>query len=429
MNPFRKESLSGFKTSTKEKRLMEDIDLDDYDYELPAERIAQYPARERDDSQLLISEGSRISKDIFKNLVDYLPLDSLLVFNNTRVIRARILFRKDTGSSIEILCLEPLLPSEYELSFSSLEPVEWKCIIGNLKKWKTGILKTPFINNKNQFSLSAEKIQPEGEACRIRFSWDCLELSFGEVIEAAGHIPLPPYIDREDETVDISRYQTVYSSIKGSVAAPTAGLHFTPATFKKLKEKGIKGTEVTLHVGAGTFQPIKSKDISGHEMHCEHFFVTAETIRLLIENQGRIIPVGTTSIRTLESLYWLGIKLLLNPSLDISDISLGQWEAYDINISIPATKSLEALLKHLQEQNLHYLHASTSIIIIPGYNFRLINGMITNFHQPRSTLLLLISAWAGKNWKNIYRFALENNFRFLSYGDCSLLLRNQQNFL
>ena len=402
---------------------MIDIDLNDFDYNLPSERIAQYPVSERDRSQLLVYNGDKISKDIFRNIDDYLPLDSLLVFNNTRVIRARILFRKETGAAIEVFCLEPLSPFEYELIFSSGEPVEWKCIIGNLKKWKGGKIMTPFFYLGKEYELTAEKLQPEGDAWRIRFSWNSPGLSFGEVIEATGHIPLPPYINREDEAKDIIRYQTVYSRIKGSVAAPTAGLHFTNNVLEKLSKKGIKSVEVTLHVGAGTFQPVKSKNISGHEMHCEHFFVTAKTIELLLENQGKIIPVGTTSVRTLESLYWLGVKLLHNPSGCRSEFSLGQWEAYDMETNVSVRESMEALLNLLRERNLSYIHASTSIMIIPGYNFRIINGMITNFHQPRSTLLLLISAWIGNNWKKIYGFALENGFRFLSYGDCSLLLR------
>jgi len=402
---------------------MRDIELDDYDYDLPSERIAQYPVIERDRSQLLVFKGDKISKDIFRNIDNYLPSDSLLVFNNTRVIRARILFRKETGAAIEIFCLEPLSPIEYELSFSSREPVEWKCIIGNLKKWKGGKIMTPFVYLGKEYELTAEKLQPEGDAWRIRFIWNSLGKSFGEVIEATGHIPLPPYINREDEAEDITRYQTVYSRIKGSVAAPTAGLHFTNNVLEKLSKKGIKSVEVTLHVGAGTFQPIKSRNISGHEMHCEHFFVTAKTIELLLDNQGKIIPVGTTSVRTLESLYWLGVKLKHNPLSCRSELSLGQWEEYDLETKVSVKESMEALLNLLRERNLSYIHASTSIMIIPGYDFRMINGIITNFHQPRSTLLLLISAWIGINWKKIYCFALENSFRFLSYGDCSLLLR------
>jgi S-adenosylmethionine:tRNA ribosyltransferase-isomerase len=257
----------------------------------------------------------------------------------------------------------------------------------------------------------------------VRFSWDSSELNFGEVIESAGHVPLPPYLNREDESVDNNRYQTVYSTVRGSVAAPTAGLHFTDTVFNKLREKGINSTELTLHVGAGTFQPIKARNISEHDMHCEHFFVTADTIQLLIQNLGHIIPVGTTSVRTLETLYWLGVQIAGKNHDLIYPLAFGQWDAYKISSSLPAEDALKALLKMMNERNILILEASTRIMIIPGYKFKLINGIITNFHQPKSTLLLLISAWIGEKWRYIYNFALENNFRFLSYGDSSLLLR------
>lgn len=402
---------------------MREIDINDYDYDLPSDLIAQYPVNERDKSQLLIFKENTIVKDIFSNIDEYIPPDSLLVFNNTRVIRARILFRKETGAVIEILCLEPLAPSDYALSFSSTKPVEWKCIVGNLKKWKSGIIKTPFKYNDNQYFLYAERLQSENEAWRIKFSWNCQELSFGEVIETAGHIPLPPYINRKDETEDVERYQTVYSKIKGSVAAPTAGLHFTDHVFCKIKSKGIRSVELTLHVGAGTFQPVKADNIYNHEMHCEHFSIDTNTIKLLLVNQGKIIPVGTTSVRTLESLYWLGVKLIQNPAESFPELSLRQWEAYEMSTIFSVTESLNALLNYLKERNLTNLQAATSILIVPGYEFRLTNGMVTNFHQPRSTLLLLISAWTGCRWKDIYTFAVENRFRLLSYGDSSLLLK------
>lgn len=400
-----------------------DINLDDYDYDLPDDRIAQYPVEERDMSQLLVYKEKHIAKDIFRNITNYLPEDSILVFNNTKVIRARILFRKSTGAAIEILCLEPLLPFEYELSFGSKGPVEWKCIIGNLKKWKNGILTTTFNYKDQKYNLTAERICPEGEAWRIRFNWNSKVISFGEVIELTGHIPLPPYINREDEEVDINRYQTVYSSIKGSVAAPTAGLHFTNNVLKRSREKGIRSVEVTLHVGAGTFQPVKARKISDHEMHCEHFYINEKAIEGLLENQGKIIAVGTTSVRTIESLYWLGVKLINNESANTLSLSLGQWETYNMESNITVKESFEALLNLIRERKYPHLTASTSIMIIPGYNFRVINGMITNFHQPHSTLLLLISAWIGEHWEDVYRFAIDNNFRFLSYGDSSLLIR------
>ena len=403
--------------------LIRNIRINEYDYELPEERIAQYPVDERDKSQLLVYRNGKISKDIFMNISSHLPPDSLLVFNNTKVIRARLLFTKTTGAGIEIFCLEPLLPAQYERSFSSASPVEWKCIIGNLKKWKGGTLSNEFNCKGRAFELTARKMRPEGEAWRIRFSWEPGEISFGEVIESAGHIPLPPYIRREDEDEDYIRYQTVYGRIDGSVAAPTAGLHFTDGVLRYILNKGIRSVEVTLHVGGGTFQPVRSNDISMHEMHSEHFFVSRDAIETLLENHGRIIAVGTTSVRTLESLYWLGVKITLDHSVTDSGLSTGQWEPYETGDKISVQESLESLLDLMRTRQSGFLKASTRIMIIPGYEFRMISGMITNFHQPRSTLLLLVSAWAGNDWKNIYTYALDNNFRFLSYGDSSLLIK------
>jgi S-adenosylmethionine:tRNA ribosyltransferase-isomerase len=397
----------------------ENINPDDYDYDLPKGRIAQYPLNERDMSKLLILKDHKISQDIFRNITEYIPGDSLLVFNNSRVIRARLLFTKTTGAQIEILCLEPLLPADYESSFASPGPVEWKCIIGNLKKWKGGPVIMEFQFDGKKYSLEAERLCAEGEASRVLFKWNAPGLSFSEVIDSAGHMPLPPYIEREDEENDSATYQTVYSSVKGSVAAPTAGLHFTENVLSEIRKSGINTTEITLHVGAGTFKPMKANKISDHEMHCEHFTVSRENITALIEKQGKIIPVGTTSVRTIESLYWMGVKLLTNKKEH--SFSLDQWEPYHLNGDISSEVSLNALLEHMKRNNLLSLHASTSIMIVPGYNFKITNGLITNFHQPRSTLLLLISAWTGEKWKDIYRYAKENEFRFLSYGDSSLL--------
>ena len=398
------------------------IDINDYDYDLPENRIAQNPVNERDASKLLIYRNELLNHDTFRNIWSYLPKHSLLVFNNTRVIRARIKFTKVSGASIEILCLEPLTPADYEISFSSTKPVEWKCLVGNLKKWKGGTISVPFKSKGEKYELRAEKIKAEGEAWRILFSWTCSGLSFGEVLERVGHIPLPPYINREDAPEDASRYQTVYSIINGSVAAPTAGLHFTDIVLEKLKENEIKSTFITLHVGAGTFKPVKSKNISDHEMHCEHFTVTQRTIEQLLEYQGNVIPVGTTSVRTLESLFWLGVKLMNDLSADPAGLTLTQWEAYSLNHDITAADAMRSILNFLKKNCRSSVEASTSMMIVPGYKFRIINGMITNFHQPRSTLLLLVSAWAGNDWKKIYNYALQNNFRFLSYGDCSLLI-------
>jgi S-adenosylmethionine:tRNA ribosyltransferase-isomerase len=399
------------------------INIEDYNYNLPEERIAQYPVKERDSSKLLIYRGGRISKDKFRNIHKYLPEDTLLVFNNTRVIRARLLFKKETGATIEILCLEPLVPFEYEQSLSSLSPVEWKCIVGNLKKWKNGTLTSVFDFKGKQFKLYAEKIKSEGEAWRIRFSWSAKDLSFGEVTDAAGHIPLPPYVKREDENEDNVWYQTVYSRIKGSVAAPTAGLHFSKEVLDNINNKGISSVELTLHIGAGTFRPVKVNDISRHEMHIEHFIVSKDVLETLLSFQGKIVAVGTTSVRTLESLYWLGIKIIKNLSFDDSEFSIGQWDPYQEDVKVSLEESFKALLELMKKRKTTTLHGATKIMIIPGYKFRVIDGMITNFHQPKSTLLLLISAWVGNDWKVIYNFAFDNNFRFLSYGDCSLLLK------
>ena len=396
------------------------INIEEYKYELPEERIAQYPVKERDRSKLLLYYKGNVSEDIFRNIADYLPEDSLLVFNNTKVIRARLLFRKDTGAAIEIFCLEPLHPADYEQSFGSKNPVEWKCIVGNLKKWKSGTIALTFVFKGEQHVLKAEKMKPEGEALRIRFSWDNENMSFSEVTEAAGHIPLPPYVKRDDENEDNIRYQTVYSSIKGSVAAPTAGLHFTEKVLSSINNKGIKMADLTLHIGAGTFKPVKTKDISDHEMHCEHFFVTRELIETLLSCSGRIIAVGTTSVRALESLYWLGKKIIKNeenPALNVE-----QWDPYLEASDISSGESLEALLAWMKKKGTGILHGSTTVMIVPGYRFRIISGMFTNFHQPGSTLLLLISAYIGENWKRIYSYALANGFRFLSFGDSTLLL-------
>jgi S-adenosylmethionine:tRNA ribosyltransferase-isomerase len=397
------------------------INIDDYDYGLPEERIAKHPAAQRDSSKLLLYINGLISEDKFNNIGDHLPSGSLLVFNNTRVIRARLLFQKPTGAAIEVFCLEPISPAEYQQSFSSTKEVEWKCIIGNQKKWKTGTITSQFDFKGKKYELSAAKVGPDGEAWRIRFRWDPSDLTFGEVIENVGHIPLPPYLNRKDEAEDYYRYQTIYATIKGSVAAPTAGLHFTNEVFSDLSGKGIDRAEITLHVGAGTFKPVKAGDISDHEMHCEHYFITTETLEKLISFRERIIAVGTTSVRTLESLYWLGVRML--GGTEKSDgLFTNQWEYDEPGAEVPLEDSFSAILKFMRDRNISILHASTKIMILPCYKFRVIKGMITNFHQPKSTLLLLIAAWTGNNWRDLYQYALENDFRFLSYGDSCLFL-------
>ncbi len=405
------------------KMNIEHLYIKDYDYTLPEERIAQYPVRERDNSNLLIYNKGAISKDIFRNITDHLPADSLLVFNDTRVISARLLFKKNSGAGVELLCLEPLSPSCYDKSFSSASPVEWKCIIGNLKKWKKGNLSVPFSHNGKQYSLSARRVGPEGEAWRIEFTWSPGDLYFGEVIKSAGHIPLPPYIRREDIPEDYIRYQTIYSRIQGSVAAPTAGLHFTKKVLDDIVIKGIKTVELTLHVGAGTFQPVRQNNIRDHKMHREHFRISKETIESLLKYEDRIIPVGTTSVRTLETIYWLGVKCATGHSYSNDCFFLDQWDPYGKTSDISFQESLNALLRMMEIDGMPVLNASTEIMIIPGYRFKTIKGMVTNFHQPGSTLLLLVAAFTGDDWKEIYRFAYENDFRFLSYGDSSLLIK------
>ncbi|MCU0455847.1 MAG: S-adenosylmethionine:tRNA ribosyltransferase-isomerase [Bacteroidales bacterium] len=396
------------------------IDIADYYYELPGERIAQFPAVQRDASKLLLYNKGSIREDVFRNIAEYINPGSLLVFNDTRVIRARILFRKETGSEIEIFCLEPLAPADYERSFGSTDPVEWKCLIGNLKKWKTGSIETSFPSGGQSVCLRAEKICPEGDAWRIRFSWNN-EMSFSEMTEAAGHIPLPPYLKRDDAAEDNIRYQTVYSTVNGSVAAPTAGLHFTDEVLASINYKGIGSAKLTLHIGAGTFRPVKKEGIEKHEMHCEHFFVTRELLEKLISFGDRIIAVGTTSVRTLESLYWLGASISTKPG-SYPDLRLGQWDPYSIKGEISLKDSFSTLLGRMNAEGSRFLHGSTTLMIVPGYRFKVINGMITNFHQPGSTLLLLVAAFAGSEWKEIYKYALGNGFRFLSYGDSSFLI-------
>jgi len=399
-----------------------DINIEDYDYDLPEGRIAQFPVKQRDKSQLLLYNKGTVSKDIFCKIHNYLHDNSLLVFNNTRVIRARLLFRKETGAEIEIFCLEPMSPPEYETVFSSAGPVEWKCLIGNLKKWKSSAVTSDFMINGIQYRLFAEKISSEGDAWRIRFRWNPAGITFGEVLESIGHIPLPPYVKREDMIDDYTRYQTIYSKNNGSVAAPTAGLHFTPEVLEHIYNKGINSVELTLHVGAGTFQPVRARDISHHKMHSEHFFVTRESIETIMNSHGRIIAVGTTSVRTLESLYWLGVKVGMNSENIDPEAVIEQWEWTGQKKEISFRESAGSLLDFMDKKKTGILRASTNIMIVPGYRFRVISGMITNFHQPKSTLLLLISAWVGNDWKKIYGFALENGFRFLSYGDACLFL-------
>jgi S-adenosylmethionine:tRNA ribosyltransferase-isomerase len=399
------------------------LSIDEFDYYLPEERIAKYPLEKRDHSKLLIWKDKIIFDDHFYNLSEQLPQNSLLIFNNTRVIRARLLFKKETGANIEIFILEPVLPADYAQNFQQTHSCSWNCVVGNLKKWKGGKLELPVIFGDIIVMLNAEKKDKTGNSFIIEFSWNDDQTTFSEILEAAGNIPIPPYLHRESEEVDKTRYQTIYSKIKGSVAAPTAGLHFTESTFRSLEDKGISIAELTLHVGAGTFQPVKSFQVENHEMHTEHFHVSESFIENLLIHQGPVIAIGTTSVRTLESLYWLGVKIFNNYDLSADELSVIQWEPYQTQIQISRKTALESILHFLEKNRLEQISSSTQIMIIPGYQFKMIDGMLTNFHQPKSTLLLLISAFTGNDWKTIYQHALENSYQFLSYGDSNLYLK------
>ncbi len=402
-----------------------DLNISDYWYDLPDNNIAKHPLDNRSNSKLLIYKDSKISHQKFSDIVDLIPSNKSLFFNNTKVIQARLQFIKETGAKIEVFCLEPLSPADYNLSFQQTKKVSWKCLVGNSKRWKANDITKEITINDDAFTLSAKKINQENNAFEIEFSWDNSKFTFSDIIEQIGSTPIPPYLNRKAEESDKINYQTVYTKIKGSVAAPTAGLHFTNDVLSRLSEKGVSINEVTLHVGAGTFKPVSTEKVSEHEMHAEHFVITKENINSIIANLENIYAVGTTTVRTIESLYWIGIKIITNKITDIYNVELHQWDAYELPNNISILKSLTAINTFIIENNLQYLNASTQIMIAPPYKFRIINGLITNFHQPKSTLLLLISAFTGdNNWKDIYNYALENNFRFLSYGDSSLLLPN-----
>jgi S-adenosylmethionine:tRNA ribosyltransferase-isomerase len=401
--------------------MLSPINIEDYNYKLPDEKIAKYPVEPRDSSKLLVFKNRQISSESFSNLVEELPSGSHLIFNNTKVIPARLYFRKETGALIEIFLLNPVsFGGEISQNMETLGPVLWQCMIGNKKKWKSGVLKRKLEIGGQSLEVTAEIT--DNEKNHVCFKWSGHEITFASLVKAFGEIPLPPYLNRETEEKDLDTYQTVYSEKEGAVAAPTAGLHFTENTFAKLSEAGIKTSYITLHVGAGTFQPVKAGNALEHDMHSEQIVLNKEFIEKLIENHEMVIPVGTTSMRSLESLYWFGVRLILekdNPVFEIPKLYPYQWG----NQPLPETKeALEAIKMFLDEKKIKQLKGSTEIFIFPGYTFRICKGIITNFHQPKSTLLLLISALIGEKWKEVYDFALKNEFRFLSYGDSSLLI-------
>lgn len=399
------------------------IHIADYSYDLPDERIAKFPLVERDTSKLLIYNQGEVREDVFSSLPKYLPSGALMVFNNTKVIQARLHFRKASvdgvqGALIEVFCLEPAVPNDYQVNFSQKGSVQWYCLVGNLKKWKEGkLFREIAMPDGALITLSCERKGLHGTSHIVEFSWNG-NYTWAELLDAVGELPIPPYLNRATQESDKTTYQTVYSKIKGSVAAPTAGLHFTERVLKALDEAGIDREELTLHVGAGTFKPVKSEEIGGHDMHTEHIAVRRQTIEKLISHGGEAIAVGTTSVRTLESLYYMGVLAIQGEE----DLHVPQWMPYEYHGGVSTLEALQNLLNYMDRHHLDVLHSSTQIIIAPGYEYHIVRRMVTNFHQPQSTLLLLVSAFLHGDWKKVYDYALSHNFRFLSYGDSSLLI-------
>lgn len=398
------------------------IRIKDFNYDLPESRIAKFPVAQRDHSKLLIYDKGKVSEDVFYNITDYLPKGSLMIFNNTRVIKARIHFRKETGAIIEVFLLEPAEPADYEQMFQTNGSCSWLCLVGNLKKWKEGALKRVFDIKGIQVTLTATYRQKHGTSHWIDFAWDNKDITFADILENVGELPIPPYLKRDTQESDKVTYQTVYSKIKGSVAAPTAGLHFTEDVLKAIDDKGIEREELTLHVGAGTFKPVKSEEIAGHNMHTEYICVLKSTLKKLIEHNACAVAVGTTSVRTLESLYYVGVRLSKNPDLKEEQLHIDQWEPYETQTDLSPVEALQNIVDYLDRNGQNSFHGSTQIIIAPGYEYKIVKMLVTNFHQPQSTLLLLVSAFVHGEWKTIYDYALSHDFRFLSYGDSSLLI-------
>ena len=398
------------------------IKISDYNYPLPDERIAKFPLPVRDQSKLLVYRHGEVSETCFTSLPDYLEAGELMIFNNTKVIQARLHFRKETGALIEIFCLEPIQPNDYVLNFQQTSHAAWLCMVGNLKKWKEGSLHKEMNVKGHAITLTATRGECRGTSHWVDFTWDNPEITFADILEVFGELPIPPYLNRETQESDKETYQTVYSKIKGSVAAPTAGLHFTERVLQALRDKGVDLEEVTLHVGAGTFKPVKSEEIEGHEMHTEYISVNRQTIEKLIAHGGKAIAVGTTSVRTLESLYYIGVTIASHPDAGQEELHVRQWQPYETHPTMTTVESLQQILDYMKRHELEALHTSTQIIIAPGYTYHIVQKMVTNFHQPQSTLLLLVSAFVKGDWRTIYDYALAHDFRFLSYGDSSLLI-------
>lgn len=398
------------------------IKISEYNYPLPDERIAKFPLAVRDQSKLLVYRHGEVSEDTFTALPEYLEQGELMIFNNTKVIQARLHFRKETGALIEVFCLEPIQPNDYVLSFQQTKKCSWLCMIGNLKKWKEGALSRMVDVKGKQVTLTATRGECRGTSHWVDFEWNDDSITFADLLEVVGELPIPPYLNRDTQESDKETYQTVYSKIKGSVAAPTAGLHFTERVLQALDAHGIDREELTLHVGAGTFKPVKSEEIEGHEMHTEYISVNKRTIEKLIAHGGHAIAVGTTSVRTLESLYYIGVAISRNLDANQEELHVQQWMPYEEKNGIGTIQALQHILDYLNRHHMETLHTSTQIIIAPGYEYKIVKKMVTNFHQPQSTLLLLVSAFVKGDWRKIYDYALEHDFRFLSYGDSSLLI-------
>ncbi|MBQ4009069.1 MAG: S-adenosylmethionine:tRNA ribosyltransferase-isomerase [Bacteroidales bacterium] len=408
------------------KKVIRNININDYNYDLPDEKIAKYPLDERDMSKLLVFDGDKIEEDRFRNISTHLPAGSLLLFNDTKVINARMIFEKETGARIEVFCLDPISPSDYAQAFAQNGRCSWKCLVGNSKKWKDGRLKKSIIVDGKNLDLYITRVREIGNSFEILFEWDNPDICFSQIIDVAGNIPIPPYLNRNSEDIDKVRYQTVYSHYQGSVAAPTAGLHFTERVMVDLKKCNIQSDAVTLHVGAGTFQPVKTDNAAEHEMHTEHFIVKRTTIEKIVQYLGNITITGTTTVRTVESLFCVGAQIFENKDVDAEEFHVSQWEAYEYKDKYDVREILENLLSWMTAKGLEYIRCATQIMIVPGFRFRITDRLITNFHQPKSTLLLLLSAFIGDEWRKVYGYALENNFRFLSYGDSCLFLNKKE---
>lgn len=406
-------------------KILTELDLTNFTYNLPPERIAKFPPERRDDSKLLIYKQGMIDEDRFANFNEYINADNLLVFNNSKVIQARLEFYKGSGAKIEIFCLDPINPADIQLAFQCTRKVIWKCLVGNLKKWKHGSLSMRVVVKGNEIVLTATIKEQSEAGISIEFSWNDPDLNFSEVLESAGQTPIPPYLKRNAQPIDQSRYQTVYSSKEGSVAAPTAGLHFSSGVLDRIRKKGAREVELTLHVGIGTFQPIQSDTLSDHEMHSEHFSITLNTLTKLCKEATKVIAVGTTSVRTLESLFLLGAKIHANRMIGSDELMVNQWDGMLDRSKLPPGDALEILRNFMIKNHMDVLHSKTRLMIIPGFKFRVTDVLLTNFHLPRSSLILLVAAFIGEDWRKVYQYAIDNDFRFLSYGDSSFLIPNR----